>query len=75
MTKSCVNVILNVIILTNILSVIQPFEWTNRNKNIQYWWGDGGKYGSGLNLLKNTLSIRNSCNSNNDDFEEMAREK
>jgi hypothetical protein len=28
-----------------------------------------------LDLLKNTLSIRNSCNSNNDDFEEMTERK
>jgi hypothetical protein len=45
---------------------------TNRNKNIQYWWEESGKYESGLDLSKNTLSVWNSCNSNNDDFEEIA---
>jgi hypothetical protein len=44
----------------------------NRNKNIEYWWEDSRKYRYELNLLKDTLSVRNSCNNNNDDFEEMA---
>jgi hypothetical protein len=41
------------------------------NSNKQYWWEESGEYGSGLDLLKNTLSVGNSWNSNNDNFEEM----
>jgi hypothetical protein len=43
----------------------------NRKKNLQYWWEDSGEYGSELDLSKNTLSVGSSCNSNNNDFEEI----
>jgi hypothetical protein len=48
---------------------------SNRKKNLQYWWEESGKYGSGLDLSKNTLLIGNSCNSNNGDFEEIIGER
>jgi hypothetical protein len=32
---------------------------------------ESDEYGSGLYMSKNTLSVENSCNSNNDDFEEI----
>jgi hypothetical protein len=54
---------------------IVKFNSPNKNKNIQYWWEKSGKYGSGLDLSKDTLSIRNSCNSNNDVFEEMTERR
>jgi hypothetical protein len=44
----------------------------NRNKNIEYWWELNGKYGSGLDLSKVTLSIQISYNIYNGDVEEMA---
>jgi hypothetical protein len=33
------------------------------------------KYGSELDLSKNILSVESSCDSNNDDFEEITGEK
>jgi hypothetical protein len=44
----------------------------NRNKNIQYRWENSAKYELELDLSKDTLSVESSCNSNKDDFEEMA---
>jgi hypothetical protein len=32
---------------------------------------ESGEYGSALDLLKNKFPVGSSCNSNNDDFEEM----
>jgi hypothetical protein len=43
----------------------------NKNKNIQYRWEKNAKYGSGLDLSKDTLLIESSCNSNDYDFKEM----
>jgi hypothetical protein len=47
----------------------------NRNKtyNIDEKRVVNTEYGSGLDLSKNTLSVRNSCNSKNDDFKKMTR--
>jgi hypothetical protein len=36
---------------------------------------DSGKYRSALDLLKNILSVGSSCNSNNDNFENIGRLK
>jgi hypothetical protein len=45
---------------------------SNRNKNLQYRWEKSAKYGYELDLSKDALLVGSSCNSNNNDFEEIA---
>jgi hypothetical protein len=68
MTRLYVNVILDGIIWTNVLSVNNS---PNRKKNLQCWRDESGEYGSALDLSKNKISVGGSCNSNNGVFEEM----
>jgi hypothetical protein len=44
---------------------------SSNRKKLQCWWDDSGEYGWAMNMSKNKFSVGSSCNSNNDNFEEM----
>jgi hypothetical protein len=52
------------------------FNFTAKNnspnrKKLIIWWDESDEYGTALDLSKKKISVGSSCNSNNDDFEEM----